>query len=320
MSATTTFGALLVLVGLGAVAIALQAARARRVRDLSVLLDLRALAPADAEDAEETSSLLAKSGAYAERALGHGSSLITRIATVLERSDWTLSAGEFLVVTAVAGALPAVLAGLVGGVLAAMLFGVTGLLAPYVLVCSSVTRRRTKFEAQFPDVLEVIAASLESGASVAQALELVVEEADEPVAGELGRVLSATRLGATLPEALDVASERLGSRDLEWTVQAISVQQRTGGRLAEILRIVARTMRARSEVKRELRALTAEGKLSAYVLGGLPFLLAGAISLLNPGYLSPLFHDPLGILMLAGSIALMGIAIAFMVRIVRVEV
>jgi tight adherence protein B len=294
-------------------------AKRRRVSDLRAVLDLQSLAPARPEDADETSSLLVRSGLLAERALG-GASMFHRLASVLDRSDWTLAPGEFAIVSAVTGGL----AGFVGfaalGFVGGLVLGGVGVVAPYLLMLRSVTRRRAAFDAQFPDVLDLVAASLESGASVAHAFQLVVDEADEPAAGEFGRVLTATRMGASLPEALEEAAIRIGSADLDWTVTAITVQQHTGGKLAEILRVVARTMREREEVRRELSALTAEGRLSAYILGSLPFGLAGFLLMANPGYLSPLYRDPLGLMLIAGASVLMLIGFAWLRRVVRVEV
>jgi tight adherence protein B len=169
-------------------------------------------------------------------------------------------------------------------------------------------------------MLDLIAASLESGASVMRALELVVEEADEPMSSEFGRVLTATRMGTELSEALSALSVRLGSRDVDWTVQAISVQQRTGGRLADILRIVARTMRSRGEVKREVDALTVEGRLSGLILGALPFFIAAVMLIVSPDYLKPLFHETAGLVMVAGASVLMLVGFVWMRRIIRVEV
>jgi tight adherence protein B len=155
---------------------------------------------------------------------------------------------------------------------------------------------------------------------VLRALELVVEEADEPTSSEFGRVLTATRMGTDLSEALAALSERLGSRDVDWTVQAITVQQRTGGRLADILRIVARTMRGRGEVLREISTLTVEGRLSAVILGALPFFIAFVMLVVNPSYLTPLFHQTIGLVMVSVAGALMLAGFAWMRRIVRVEV
>jgi tight adherence protein B len=313
------FAALLVAAGLAIATLSWSARNRRRLRDLRSALDLQALSPARPEDAEHTSSLLARSGLAAERALGDATWL-HRVADLLDRSDWRLNAGEFAIVSAVVAAVGFVVGYLVAGIVLAIVVAATAGITPYFLVQRSVTKRREAFEDQFPGVLDVIAASLESGASVGRALELVVDEADEPTASEFGRVLAATRVGVALPEALAQLSARLGSRDVDWTVQAITVQQRTGGKLAEILRIVARTMRSRAEVVREVRALTVEGRLSGLILGALPFLVALVMLIVSPGYLKPLFHETVGLAMVAVAGALMLVGFAWIRRIVRVEV
>lgn len=315
----TVVYALLVLVGGGLAAYAFTARDSRRVRDLRQLLDTQYLEPEGVSQSPELRAFLARSGRAAERALG-GTSLLGRVRATLDRSDYTVNPGELVAISVALGALGALVGLLVGAPFLVLLLVPLGLVLPYALVRRSVDKRRRAFEEQLPDVLDLIAAGLESGSGIGSALELVVAEADEPSAGEFARVLAATRLGQTLVEALEVMAERLDSRDLRWTVQAISVQQRTGGRLAEVLRIVAEFMRARAELRRDIRALTAEGRLSAYILGGLPFVLAGLISLSNPGYLTPLITTIPGLVLLAGAGVLMGVAFFLMSRIIKIEV
>jgi tight adherence protein B len=311
--------ALMVAAGLIAAVAARVAANQRRVQDLRAALDLQALEPARPENAERTSSLLARSGVAAERVLGDVD-FLNRVRQLLDRSDWSLTAGEFAI-TSVVGALVAALLGyLLGGLVLAVILIPFALATPYLLVVRAVDKRKKQFEEQFPEMLDLIAASLESGASVMRALELVVEEADEPTASEFGRVLTATRMGDELSDALSAMSTRLGSRDVDWTVQAIGVQQRTGGRLADILRIVARTMRGRSEVKREVDALTVEGRLSGLILGALPFFITALMLIISPDYIKPLFHETVGIVMVAAAGALMLVGFVWMRRVIRVEV
>jgi tight adherence protein B len=268
---------------------------------------------------EEADSLLTRTGMVAERALA-GTGLLTTVRSRLDRSDWTLSPGEFVAVSAGCGLFAASIGAVAGSPIATLLFGGLAGLAPYALVTRSVNRRQRRFDDQFPDVLDLVAASLESGASVAAALELVVAEADDPTASEFARVLAATRLGTPLVEALQALAERLGSRDLTWTVQAIVVQNRTGGRLAEVLRVVAGFMRARQEVRQEVRTLTAEGKLSAYVLTALPIALLGFISLVRPAYVEPMYHSAVGVaLLIVGAVSIV-FSYAVMSRIVKIEV
>lgn len=316
---TAMLAAVMVAGGIIVAVVARVAGNQRRVKDLRAALDLQSFEPSRRENAERTSSLLARSGLAAERALGE-LDFLERMRQLLDRSDWSLTAGEFAITSAVGAVFAAIVGFFLAGPILALVFAVVAALTPYALVVRSVSKRKKAFEEQFPEVLDLIAASLESGASVMRALELVVEEADEPTAGEFGRVLTATRMGADLPEALAAMSERLGSRDVDWTVQAITVQQRTGGRLADILRIVARTMRSRGELIREVDALTVEGRLSAFILGALPFFIALVMLIVNPSYLKPLFHQTIGIVMVSVAGALMLVGFAWMRRIVRVEV
>lgn len=311
--------ALLVGGGIALAVIARVASSRRQIKDLRAALDLQAMSPGRAEDASKTSALLARSGIAAERALADVD-FLDRVRQLLDRSDWSLTAGEFAVTSVGVGAFAGLIGWFIAGPILALILLVVVAAVPYALLTRSVTKRKLEFEDQFPEVLELIAASLESGASVVRALELVVEEGDEPVSSEFGRVLAATRVGSDLTDALAAMSERLGSRDVDWTVQAITVQQRTGGRLADILRIVARTMRSRAEVKREVATLTVEGRLSGVILGALPFFIALVMLIVNPTYLQPLFHQTIGLVMIAVAGALMCVGFFWMRRIVRVEV
>lgn len=317
----TLLAALLVAGGLFAVIVAVRQRSARQVRSLTALLEdySSERSSVAVEDDADLRAALATTGRLAERALSD-TGIFTRVRAVLGRSDWTLSAGEFIAVSVSLGGVGVAVGLLSGSVVLAVVLLIAGAVLPYALVARSVAVRRRRFDEQLPDVLDLLAASLESGGGLSQALELVVAEAANPAASEFARVLTATRLGATLVEGLEEMSRRLDSRDLLYTVQAISVQQRTGGRLAEVLRIVADFMRGRFELKREISALTAEGRLSAYILGGLPFAIAAFISLSSPGYLTPLFTTLPGLVMVVGAGGTMLIAFFFMAKIVRIEV
>ncbi len=319
MSLVTALAGLLVIGGLAGAAVSLYLRDRRQVSDLRQVLEMRYLDADDAIGVAEAGSLLTRTGVVAERALA-GTSVLGRLRGLVERSDWKLTPGEVVAVSAFAAVLGVVLGLLGGSPVLAVLLAVIGGAGPYVAVTLSVTRRTSRFQQQFPGILDLISASLESGAGIPQALELVVAEADEPAASEFARVLSATRLGAPLTEALQEMAVRLGSRDLSWTVQAIAVQQRTGGRLAEVLRIVAGVMRSREEIRRELAALTAEGKLSAYILGGLPVFFALFLSVAQPDYLRPLYTTGLGIALLVTATVLVAVSFLVMLRIIKIEV
>jgi tight adherence protein B len=182
-----------------------------------------------------------------------------------------------------------------------------------------ITKRRKQFEEQFPDALSLIASSLSAGHTFLRAIQMMCEEAEPPLADEFGRVVSETQLGDPLVDALDRMSQRLEVRDVEWVVQAIRIQQTVGGRLADLLHTLADFIRAREDIRREIDVLTAEGKISAWVLGALPVFLLVAISVMNPGYMNAMFRG-WGYVWLAGSAASVGFGVAFINKMVKVDV
>ena len=181
-------------------------------------------------------------------------------------------------------------------------------------------RRRRAFESELPSALDLVAGSLEAGAPLAHALELVASEGEGALAEEFERALAQHRLGRPLIEALEESAARVASRDFSWCTSAIRAQQEFGASLATVFRTLAEFMRWREEIRGEVRALTAEGRLSAWVLGALPFVVAGYFALANPGYLGVLFTSPVGLMLLAGAGVFMTIGIVWMSRIVKVEV
>ena len=172
----------------------------------------------------------------------------------------------------------------IGAVLVGILLGLIGILLG-ALVAWLVTgayprfrerRRQAAFADQLPEALQMVVGSLRSGFSLAQSLDGVVRDSPPgPLTVELGRALSEVRLGADLADALERTATRVDNNDLSWAVTAIRIQRDTGGNLAEILETTVETIRERGRLARHVRALSAEGRLSAYVLIALPFVLAG---------------------------------------------
>jgi tight adherence protein B len=161
---------------------------------------------------------------------------------------------------------------------------------------------------------------MEAGHSLLTALQLVGEDAAEPMGSEINRVLAETEVGRPLLEALDAMALRLDIQDLDWTIEGIRIQSEVGGRLSEMLRTLAGFMRARVEVRRELAALTAEGKLSAYVLGGLPIVMLLFMSVAAKDYVSTLYTTGAGRFMLGAAAVLMAGSALAMRKIIDVEV
>jgi tight adherence protein B len=183
------------------------------------------------------------------------------------------------------------------------------------------THRRTRrFAEQLPDALQLVVGSLRSGFSLGQAVDALVREAADPVAAEFGRALAETRLGAELEDALDRAADRTASQDLAWIVMAIRIQREVGGNLAEVLQTAVETMRERVRLRRHVHALSAEGRLSAWILLALPIAIGVYMYLVRREYLSLLYTETLGILMLIGAVLLLLIGGFWMNRLAKVEV
>ncbi len=182
------------------------------------------------------------------------------------------------------------------------------------------SRRRKKFESLLPETLQLISGSLSAGLSLAQSIDTVVKEGEDPVASEFRRVLVETRLGISLDDALEGIADRFDSKDFSWVIMAIRIQRQVGGNLAELLDKVAGTMREREYMRRQVAALAAEGKLSAWVLGGLPPGFMVYLLLTKRDFVMPMFTEPIGWLMLGGAVVLLSVGIFWMSRIVKVEV
>jgi tight adherence protein B len=166
-------------------------------------------------------------------------------------------------------------------------------------------KRLKKFESQLPDTLVAVAASLRAGHSFAQAMSTIVKDGAEPAAKEFTRVETETRLGRSTDDALQAMADRLASRNFEFVVLAVNIQRQVGGSLAEILDMVADTVREREQFSRKVRALTAMGRASAYVLVGMPIVLFGVIWLMDRSYVRPLWAQGAGnIMVLMGAISM----------------
>jgi tight adherence protein B len=191
--------------------------------------------------------------------------------------------------------LLAMLAALMGrstlGILIALCIGGA---APYSWVSFKAKRRMIAFEDQLPDLLVTLAASLKAGHSFKQGIQTIVDEGHEPASKELGRVISDTRLGRPMDEALSDTAERIGSKNFAFVITAVTIQRQVGGSLAGLFDMVADTVRQRQQFARKIKGLTAMGRASAYVLVGLPFFVAFAMTLMNPSYMDPLYHTSTG--------------------------
>ena len=240
---------------------------------------------------------------------------------LLDRAAWPLRATEFVVLQ-IGGAIVGALIGF--GLLGRWWLGfallVGGALIPRIVLAQRVAKREALFLSQLPDTLQLLAGSLQAGYGFMQAIDTVAKEATPPASTEFARVLAEARLGMPIDEALSSMADRVGGEDFRWVVLAINIQRQVGGNLAALLTTVANTLREREYVRRQIKVLSAEGRLSAVILVALPFFLAGYISVVNPGYLQTLTEATIGKIMIVMGIVLMGIGIAWMRKIIKIDV
>jgi tight adherence protein B len=220
------------------------------------------------------------------------------------------------VALAVIGALVVGLAS--GEPMIGLLLAVGAVALPRLLISRRAGKRRRAFGDQLDGTLQLIAGSLRAGYGLTQALDAVAAEAPAPTSDEFGRVVVETRLGRDFTDSLTALARRMASDDMLWVAEAIGIQREVGGDLAEVLDTLAETIRERSQLRRQVHALSAEGRISAIILIALPILLAAAISVINPEYLGELTGSPTGRILLLISVVLMVIGIAWIRRIIRV--
>lgn len=201
----------------------------------------------------------------------------------------------------------------------AVVFALLAPLAAKLLLSVRTSQRRAKFADQLDDTLQLVSGNLRAGYGTVQALDAVARDADEPTKEEFARIVNQTRIGRDLGDALDDTSERMRSDDFMWTAQAIAINRETGGNLSEVLDHVGETIRERNHIRRQIKSLSAEGRLSAIVLLVLPVVVFLAVLIIQPTYISVLFTTLLGIgaLVVAGVLQIVGVL--WMLAVVRVR-
>jgi tight adherence protein B len=243
----------------------------------------------------EPETAIMQQGVELASRLAGRTSLFDRTEKMLTQADIPIRPGELIFYTALGSVLIFLFASILIG-------WVAGLIAAAVLVAGVVvyfsgkrTRRLNEFERMLPPTLTLLASSMRAGFSMMQSLETVTQEAPPVVRREFQRVFTEVRLGRPVEEALEDIAERMNSRDLAWTVMAIRIQREVGGNLAVLLDTIADTMNKREQLRREVRTLTAEGRLSGVVLSLFPLGMLAVLYILRPDYVQILFDEPLGI-------------------------
>ena len=246
--------------------------------------------------------------------------LLSGVNATLEQANIPMSPGEAILgmlgLAAVGGIMMAIFNGIIVGVVA---FGAFLLIVAFLIRFLG-GREKRKFEKQLPDTLTLMSTSLRAGYSLLQATEAVSAEAPDPTAREFGRAIAEARLGRSVTDALVGVVDRTQSKDFEWAVMAIEIQREVGGNLAEVLQTVGDTMRARNRLKGEIKALTAEGRISALVLGSLPFILFGFLWATNRDYLEPLITNVFGQIAIGVGILLMAGGLFWLKKIIEIEI
>jgi tight adherence protein B len=243
------------------------------------------------------------------------------IAHQLELAGSRLRPGEWIVlrfcaVLAVAAVVTVLFRNALIGIICGIVLGWAG---SFAWLRWQQAKRTRAFADALPDTLHLVASSLRTGFSLQQALDAAQQNGAEPMAGELGRALASARIGAPLEDELEAVADRTGSEDWRWAVMAIRIQRSVGGNLAEVLLTTVRTLRDRAATRRLVRTLSAEGRLSAYILLGLPVFVFAMLFLTRRQYIQPLWTTVPGIVMSVIAAVLMGIGTLWMRNVIRVE-
>jgi tight adherence protein B len=237
------------------------------------------------------------------------------------QAGWLLRPSEFVALSGLAGLGLAAALMLLGK---SAVLGLVGVVAggaiPWMMLKSRQTARCKALSAQLPDALDMLTSALRSGFSIARGLKLIETQMHPPISVEFGRVLEEVSFGISLPEALDGLVMRTSNYDMELLVAAIQTQLELGGNLAEVLDNIAGMVRERVKLSGEISAATAEGRLSAGILVTMPFAIGVIISIVSPGYLQPLFHSPLGLMLLGVGAVLLLVGGLILKKMITVDI
>lgn len=275
-----------------------------------------------AKSQPQQQGVTAQAVGVAEKALEGREGLATALGAKLEAAGMAIKPAEWLLAHVGIALLLGLLSLLMsGGNIIYLLVGLfLGALLPWVYLSFKRSRRVKAFKYSLADTLQLMAGSLSAGLSLAQSVDTVVREGNEPISGEFRRALVEARLGVEIEDALQSVGERMQSVDFDWVVMAIRIQREVGGNLSELLNNVANTIREREYLERQVSALSAEGRLSVWILGGLPPGFMAYLLVANPEYLQPLISTTIGFIMLGVMAVLLVSGILWMKKLVKVDV
>ncbi|MCE5324044.1 type II secretion system F family protein [bacterium] len=234
-----------------------------------------------------------------------GTEYTKRLLNDIARADWHLKPSEFVGISLAAMGVGAVLFTLIThNLLLGIVIGLICYYIPKVLLKSATARRKAALESQINDMIMLVSSALRTGYSFLKALQVVSKEMAPPISGVCKGIVEECQLGVPLEDAMVRTSQQTGSYDMDLIATAVIIQTQVGGSLAEILDSIGETIRERIQIQSEVSALTAEGRITGIVLVLLSPILALALSVINPGYMTELIRDPLGIKLIIGAVVL----------------
>ena len=249
------------------------------------------------------------------------SARVTEIQKMLTQGGLSMRAGNFLGLSTLAGIAAAVVAYVVSNRFEVAWVGLlVGFMLPYSYASFRRNQRFEKFEELFPEAIDTLARAVRAGHAFTTALEMITSEVAEPVSGEFRQLYEEQKFGMPVRDALINLTERMPLVDVKFFVTAVMLQRETGGNLAEILDNLSYVIRERFKIQRQVRVYTAQGRLTMALLMGMPPIIVTVMLLLNPGFIRPLFSDPIGHTLLVAGIILQTIGYFVIRKIIRIRV
>jgi tight adherence protein B len=241
----------------------------------------------------------------------------------LERSGWQLKIGDFLLICLGTGVLTTLAMSFalnLSFLISAALGLALGIGLPNFALQRRIARRMKKFTALLPEALDLIVRGIRSGLPATEALKTIGEEIQDPVGTEFRQVTDQMRIGVAMDEAMWAAAKRLGIPEFNFLVISLSIQQETGGNLAEILEKLSDMVRRREQMRLKVKAMSSEARASAMIIGSLPFVMAGVISFVNPAYIHTLLTDPRGWVMIGMGFTSLAVGLGVMAKMVKFDI
>jgi tight adherence protein B len=256
-----------------------------------------------------------------EKVLAQSASVVRPLEQLRERAGLRVTVGQLVLACALMAALGSFMALQFSGLWPVSLLAAAAAgCLPVLAVRWKAKRRINKFEEQFPEAIDLIARALRAGHALTTALGMVADEAPEPVRSEFRLLYDRQNFGMPLPDALKSFAERVPLLDARFFATSVLTQRESGGNLGEVLDNLSALIRERFRLKRHVRAVSAHGRMTGWILGLLPAALAGIIGVVSPGYMTPLFHDPIGKVIIVIALCMQAVGVLIMRRIIDVEI